>query len=138
MKFLPDVHHMDWLHDLAAAVTIVALPGLILFGTSGRLFMVAVVVMAVMSFLAGYWLVPRDLWLAFGVAFLLTWASFGIADRVGAMGDGEPYDIAPWFVGVMILVPMIVVAFVPLWTGRLFKRDNLRIAERRKAAGGAH
>lgn len=135
MKIFPDVHRIDWSHDLAAAVTMVALPGLILFGTSGRAFMFAVVGMAILSFLAGYWLVPRDLWLAFLAAFLLTWASFGIADRMGAMGDGEPYDIPRWFVGVMILVPMIVVGFVPLWTGRLLKRDNVRIAERRKAAG---
>lgn len=138
MRFLPNVHRIDWLHDLAAAVTIVALPGLILFGISGGWLMFAIVAMAVMSFLAGYWFVPRDLWLAFSVAFLITWASFGIADRVGAMGEGERYDIAPWFVGVMILVPMFLVAFVPLWTGRLLKRDNLRIAARRKAAGGAH
>ncbi len=48
MRFLPDVHHIDWHHDLTAAVTIVVLPAVILFGTSGRLFLFAVVAMAVL------------------------------------------------------------------------------------------
>lgn len=138
MRLRPDLHDLDWRHDLGAAVTIVALPGLILFGTGGRLFVFAVVAMAIMSFVPGYRFVPRDLWLAFLGAFLLAWASFGVADLMGAMGDGEPMDIPHWFVGVMILVPMIVFALVPLWTGRLLKRDDARIAERRKAAGVAH
>jgi hypothetical protein len=136
MKILPDVHHIDWLHDLGAAVTIVALPALMLFVLGIGGIMLGIPVMIVMSFLAGYWLIPRDLWLAFIVAFLLTWASFGIADRLGALGDGEDYYIPHWFVGVMILVPMIAVALVPLWTGRVFKRDNLRLEARRKAAAG--
>lgn len=138
MRFLPDVHQIDWLHDLGAAVAIVALPALIFFGTEGHAFLFAVVAMAVLSFLAGYWFVPRDLWLAFIIAFLLTWASFGIADRVGALGEGDSYYVPRWFVGVMILVPMVVVVLVPLWTGRLLKRDNVRIAERHKAAAQTH
>ena len=142
MTFLPDFLRIDWRRDLVTPLAIAVLPALILITLDMETSMIgvilAMIVMGVMSALAGYRIAPRVLWLAFSVAFLLTWASFGIADRVGAMGDGEPYDIAPWFVGVMILVPMIVVAFVPLWTGRLFKRDNLRIAERRKAAIESH
>lgn len=138
MKILPDVHHIDWLHDLAAAVAIVALPAVILFTMSADAIVFAILLMVAMSFLAGYLFVPRDLWLTFVIAFLLTWVSFGFADRIGAMGDGGSYDIPPWFVVVMILVPMIVVAFVPLWTGRLLKRDNMRIATRRRAATESH
>jgi hypothetical protein len=137
MKFLPDVHRIDCLHDLTAAVTIVALPALMLLVMGNVSILFAIPVMMVLSFLAGYWSAPRDLWLAFGVAFLLTWVSFGIADRIGVMGEGDSTGVAHWFVGLMILVPMIVAAFVPLWTGRLLKRDNVRIAARRKAAAGS-
>lgn len=136
MRFLPDVHHIDWRQDLGAAITIVAMPALMLFLMGNISILFAIPVMMVLSFLAGYWFIPRDLWLAFSVAFLLTWVSFGIADRIGVMGEGDSDGVAHWFVGVMILVPMIVAALVPLWTGRLLKRDNLRIAARRKAAAG--
>lgn len=124
------LHDIDWLHDLGAAIAIVAPPALMFFVMGDGGFVLGIPIMFVMSFLAGYQLVPRDLWLAFGVAFVLTWVSFGI----GIMGEGDDYYIQPWFVVVMILVPMIIVSFVPLWTGRLLKRDNLRIAARRKAA----
>ncbi len=136
MKVLPDVHRIDWLRDLGAAVAIVALPALIVSVTNGHALLPAMFVMGIMSFLAGYWFVPRDLWVAWLGAFLLTWAIFGIWDRMGALGQGEPVPgITPWFVGVMILVPMIPVSLLPLWGGRLFRRDNARGAGRRKASG---
>jgi hypothetical protein len=133
VQLRPDLHRIDWLRDLGAAAAIVVLPFLIVSFTNGSALLHAVFVMAVMSFMAGYWLAPRDLWAAWLGAFLLIWAIFGIWDRMGAFGEGDPEEIPAWFVGVMILVPMIPASLIPLWAGRLLKRDNLRIAARRKA-----
>jgi hypothetical protein len=136
MRIYPDVHRSDWLHDLGVSVAIVALPALIVFVMSASAIVFAGLVMIGASFLAGYRLAPRHLLISWGGAFLLTWMGLGIADRIGAMGDGDPMPgITAWDVGVMTLIALLPLVLVPLWTGCLLKRDETRLANKRRASG---
>jgi hypothetical protein len=133
MQIHPDVHRIDWVLDLGVSLVIVSVPALILLVMSAGSIVLAGLVMIGASFLAGYRFAPRDLWVTWFGAFLLTWGVLGIADCIGAMGSGEPIPgITPWHVGSATLIALVSVVLVPLWAGRLLKRDDTPLANKRK------
>ena len=122
MRWLADVPHTDWLHDVLYPVRFFAVPLAVSLVWPGDL----ILLIAPVMLLAGYLFTPRHLWMVWLGSLAILWGIQGVAALMGAFASDAENGETVWSVAAESLLFTAVLVLVPLWVGRTLRQLTTR------------